>query len=266
MIEILVVAEADADRSMACGLADRVVMQSAPEWWDREEGTRSEHLNSARRWIGLESGSAFTSWRDLKRVAESTRLPKRLPRFLGHSGTGNTGFDYASGEKALLLADALVPSAEERHVLLVRDLDNQPEPRRRSLEHLRERFSRKFSITLALPEPNREAWLLAGFVAKSAGETEAHAEVRRELGFDPCQHSHRLSADMGNAPKSAKKVFSQLLKMGDTADRSAERRAREEDCWSQPGLGHLRDRGNRNGLSAYLNEAERQLAPAIRGQ
>src|SRR6267154_63874 len=103
MIDIFVLAEARPDQEMACGLADRVILENSPDWWDSDAGLDSQALGAARRWIGLEPHSSFTAWAKIKQLAAEAQKQGRLPRFLGHSEGGSPGFDYASGRKALLL-------------------------------------------------------------------------------------------------------------------------------------------------------------------
>jgi hypothetical protein len=174
MIEVIVLAEAKSDHEMACGLADRVVLENPPDWWDTDLGLHSQSLAAARQWIGLEKNTSFTVWARIKGLAAEAQKQGRLPRFLGHPAGGSPGFDYATARKALLLCDLFRPTNLVRHVLMVRDMDNQPD-RRGGLEKLRhDSGSCHFVLTLALPCPNREAWLVAGFTPLTKQESESY--------------------------------------------------------------------------------------------
>src|SRR2546427_6543972 len=101
MIDVVVLAEARPDQEMACGLADRVVLEHPPDWWDSDVGLHSQSLAAARRWIGLDENTSFTAWASIKHLAAEAQKQGGLPRFLGHADGGSPGFDYASGRKAL---------------------------------------------------------------------------------------------------------------------------------------------------------------------
>ncbi len=257
MIEIIVVAEAHSDQEMACGLADRVFLESPPEWWDAEAGFASESLAAARRWRGLENDRTFIPWSSIKHLFSTAQRNGTQPRYLGHARKESPGFDYASGRKAILLCVTSPETKSIRHFLFVRDIDNQ-EKRRPSLEDLREDHTgHGIQLTLALPFPNREAWLISGFSPQTNAERDCHMSVRSELGFDPCQNPHRLSADASNAPKSAKRVLWRLM------NGSGPNPERERSCWAEPALSDLRASGVHTGLSQFLDEVREDLSPII---
>jgi len=75
------------------------------------------------------------------------------------------GADGAAARKALLLVIQAQESDDEiEAVVLVRDMDNQPE-RRTSMERARAELTDKlaFHVAIAAPDPKREAWILHGY-------------------------------------------------------------------------------------------------------
>ena len=74
-------------------------------------------------------------------------------------------------------------------------------------------------------------------------------------GFDPRLRSHELTACRNDsAPRSPKRVLRALC--GGDADR-------ERRCWRETMLATLRDRGEANRLSAFLDEIRTELAGLI---
>ena len=78
-------------------------------------------------------------------------------------------------------------------VLLIRDDDRQVD-RRRGLEQVRHASPLAERIVIGLAHTKRECWVLAGFEARDDQERELLAEIRRELGFDPCIQAEQLTA------------------------------------------------------------------------
>ena len=101
-----------------------------------------------------------------------------------------------------------------------------------------------------------ECWVLAGFVAQSKEEQSTLAGLRKDLGFDPTEHSDKLDASKETAKKNPKRVLRSLTD-GD--------RNREERCWTETEIDRLRTRGAANGLAAFLHEIEEKLLPVFAG-
>jgi hypothetical protein len=109
---------------------------------------------------------------------------------------------------------------------------------------------------IGLAHCKREAWVLAGFVPKNEGETERIEQLRRELGFHPCDAAQRLTASHDDDKLSAKRVLGALT--GEATDREA-------CCWEESPLQTLRDRGEDTGLAAYIHQLEEVLVPLVGG-
>jgi hypothetical protein len=155
--------------------------------------------------------------------------------------------------KALLLEREL---EETRVVLMVRDMDHQPE-RRQGLEQARA-FAEKNGVVvlLATPDPKREAWVLAGFEPQDERERGLLAELRRELAFCPCEEPQRLRgrSSLGEATRDIKAVLGRLTQ--DSWEREAA-------CWRDAPLDFLERRGTDTGLSEYLEELRERLVPRL---
>jgi hypothetical protein len=138
-------------------------------------------------------------------------------------------------------------------VLLVRDMDDQPE-RAAGLGQVRAeaRSWATFQIVLGCANPMREAWVLCGFEPETDDERACLEGLRQELGFQPHEQPHHLDAQDEQAKRSAKRVL-RLLTRDD--------REREERCWKQTALDKLRARGVETGLCNYLDEIRQHLVP-----
>lgn len=139
-------------------------------------------------------------------------------------------------------------------VVLVRDADNRNEERREGFEQARTSSPHLERIVIGIANPEREAWVLAGFVPCDGREQSALDSERQRLGFDPTRHPHELR---GNAKRSAKTALASLLGSDDR---------REHRCLTEPPLAHLRQRGAHTGLAAFLDEIDERVVPVIRGQ
>jgi hypothetical protein len=165
-------------------------------------------------------------------------------------------YDYASTRKVLLLCALAEPRPDA--VLLIRDLDNQPVERRKSIELARDQpVPAGFVVVLALANTKREAWVLNGSAAGSDFEETTLTAVRAELSFDPCHQSENLDATEPGAKRDAKRVL-KLLTNGEPE--------REERCWMNASWDLLRTRGQGSGLASFLKEAKNRLVPLLTGQ
>jgi hypothetical protein len=101
----------------------------------------------------------------------------------------------------------------------------------------------------------RESWVVSGFEPLDDSESSRLEAERRTLGFDPRWRTHELTACKADtALRSPKRVLRVL---------SGDDRGRERRCWTETSLGVLRERGDENGLAAYLGEVRDRLAPLI---
>ncbi len=244
---LLVICEARADFQIAADLADRIISGTLAL-------TDAEALPAVRRWHESEPDRPFIRWTDLDKVAEARGLRLRpRSRFGGERGAA----DAAAADKALLLAALIAKKDGLVGVLLIRDSDGYEE-RRIGLTQARTGGTGApwpFSVVIGLAHPKREAWVLAGFEARDAAEHKRLGELKQELGCDPCLSSHDLIARTPGSKRDLKRILNYLT---DSAI------AREAPCWQDTPLDRLRQRGQNNGLAAYLTEIDERIVPALR--
>jgi len=235
-----VVCEADADRRIACDLADRVLFENV-DWLEPE--TKADFFC----WCGLDAVTGHLSWRTVSNEARRRRIP-----FHGFRASPGI-FDERRGRLALrlFLSQDDPPDA----ILLIRDTDGQVE-RIESLERLRASGVWPFAVILATPHTKRECWVLAGFEPADAREEKALDEVRKLLGFDPRLEAERLTAEGRKGKKNAKNGLERLLTLGSP---------REESCWQETDLRLLAERGGGSRLREYLEELSEVLVSLVAG-
>ncbi len=227
--------EAAADQRTACTVADRVLCESL----DR---TDREQLDGLREWSGLEPASDFVAWTAIKHEADRKGV-RAHGRFSGEPGAP----DARTARLALLLLGRAerVPDA----VMFIRDSDNQIE-RHQGLGQARDYANWSFVVVIGVAHTKRECWVLAAFEPNNDGERSRLAAVRKGLGFDPCIASHELTAAPDSAKRSAKRVLAKLC--------DADTRAGQDWLDTIP-LDTLRQRGAKNGLTAYIEEIQTRL-------
>ncbi|MFV2068235.1 MAG: hypothetical protein ACC645_14780, partial [Pirellulales bacterium] len=235
-----VVFEADADCVIATELADRVLVGGI-EWLDETM------LDAQRKWTTT-IGDKPIRWATIPAIARQRGL-----RIRGHFN-GQPGLpDAAAARRAILLL-----KNEFEHlkaVVLIRDADNQRE-RKDGMDQARRLFQ-STTVVVGLAIPEREAWVVCGFEPSDESEEKLLRQERSQLGFDPRLRAHKLTATSDDhAKKSPKRVVSVLT--GSSAER-------ERRCWTKTPLVTLRERGQANGLSAYLAEIASKIVPLIAG-
>lgn len=237
-----VVAEARADRQIAVGLAERVIAGSV-DWID------ADHLGRLCRWQGLDESSEYLAWTSVSREARA-RGVQTHGRFRQYPGV----FDERRAKMALRLFKILAVSLDG--VLLVRDTDGE-QGVIDSLERTRSGGRWELEVVLATPHPKRECWVLAGFEPETDDEKAALADLRSELGFDPRDRAHRLTAEGLKGKRNAKTVLARL---------TSSEGEREERCWLEAAIAILRERGRSSRLATYLDEIEGRLIPLLAGR
>lgn len=252
MTRIVLVCEGPTDPPLVCDLADRVLKDAVD--WLRDH----DSLDELRAYCGLDENQPHLPWREVKGRFETSGL--RLGRRFGSEAPMP---DQVTTRKLLLLIAAHHQASKGEGgvdgVLIFRDADHQAE-RRQGIEAAREEFVKNHEapeslhpwrqhIAIAVAEPMNEAWVMAGF-EPAEDEQAAFAAAREELGFAPNASPEELDAREHGAKRSAKRVLEQLCP-------DPERRRR---CWSETPLDTLRERGERCGLSQFLDEVREKLA------
>lgn len=231
-VSIVVIAEADADRRTGCDLADRV-------FCDEIGWIEPSVLDAYREYRGvLGDRSLFTSW---AAVADEAR--RRRLRVHGHFD-GSPGFpDAATTRNALRLIDEVGNPASA--LLLLRDEDGDPR-RRDGIQQAMATVVPPYPVVIGFAIPKREAWVLAGFEARSDHENTLLARLAGELGFDPTRLPQDLRGGRKDPSPRNPKVTVERLCGNDEQ--------RQQQCWTETPLPILRDRGRGCGLSEYLDE------------
>jgi hypothetical protein len=160
--------------------------------------------------------------------------------------------DFAAGRKAIILASLMrnrLPAA----LLLVRDLDHQPE-RRDGLASAIKSEAGSLTVVLATPNPKREAWVLNGFHHLTEREAKTLAAIQAELNFHRCEEAERLrfSSQTARPERDPKRILDRLT------ENAGEREAL---CWKKTPLTGLRARGEKTLLNAFLDEVKIKLLP-----
>jgi hypothetical protein len=146
------------------------------------------------------------------------------------------------------IAEESIPSV----AVIARDADGEP-ARRASFDVVLARFPPPFPVVYAAPQPEIEAWLVAGFEPAGDAECSLVEELRKRLGFHAHEHPHRLTSKNEHDLKDAKRVARHL------GCQDGERR---DAC-----LGdhvRLRMRGGGCGLVDFLDQVVEKLVPVVR--
>jgi hypothetical protein len=254
MIEFVVIVESSADARTATKLADRVLVEKI-DWLE------PEILQHLFQWSGLEAGTENSCWKNINQIIDNFQqsLGFRPPRYLGHRKDGALKADGAAAIKIINLVRFIQKTRQIKAVLLIRDLDNQPQ-RREGIEQARsEQIERqpKLEIIMGTADRMREAWVLNGFIPSNQQEKQILQEITTELTFNPCEESHRLRSNSLTEPDRLRnpKVVVEKLTGG--------KMEREKQCWEETSLEYLRKNGVHTGLTAYIDEIEERLIPII---
>jgi hypothetical protein len=241
--EFGIVCEGPADEFAACTLADRVLLERID--WLR---SAPELLDSFRKWRGLEPNEKFLKWSSVKDRTAKARITA-----FGSFGGEPRAPDALTARKALLLFAGM----DERPtaVLLIRDSDGDPDRvDGEGLKQARDPMTWPFKVIIGVAHPKREAWVLAGFQPQSPEESKRLQTLRERLSVDPILKSHTLDAREHGAKTDIKRALKELTEGDDD---------RERQCLTETELAVLEQRGEDNGLTAYLSEVRERLVPVL---
>jgi hypothetical protein len=238
----VLVCEGHGDVRVARGFAERVLLD-AVEYLEMPEARPD--------WRGLEPGSAFFQWSQVK---EKYRDGYGHPGFKSERGRFaglSKEPDAVAGFSALRLAHR----TNCLGIVLMRDTDNQPE-RLGRLQVARARFHREvaegFPVVVSVASPKRENWLLAGYQPESDVEQRLYRALCKLIGFDAAQRPHALNSNEDDDAKNPKIALSKHLQLD---------HEQEYICWERPSLDTLHKNGKDCGLSDYLYEVKNHLVP-----
>jgi len=255
----VVVCEHESDAVIASGLADRLALEPAEgvPVWVRED------LDTYRRWSGDDADpeGRRLRWTGVKERARALGISPH-----GYGRAGVEGIESVEIRKVVAVVTrkgAALPAG----MLLVRDTDANPDRRRSyrtSVDALSAASSGAASpmrVVLALPHPEMEAWLLAGFDPSDDDERDRLKAVRARLGMDPRERSHELNpgrtaTDAGRVKNSTKNALDDLC---------ADDHDRKRRCWEGASIAVLRKRGEHNGLVEFLDGVVTQYVASLKG-
>ncbi len=243
-MRLVLIAEDRVGFTAAKTLADRVLIECGPDWVD------ADSINSLRDWTGIDHTTPFTKWIELRRHPAFGRI-----RVHGRT----EGPDYMAARQALALAVVVTKEVPIAAVVLVRDMDNQPD-RKHGLATARDHMEPglPFQVVIAAADPEGEAWILHGFCAETDGDRDRLAQIRDRLRFDPTLFPDRLRGDRRRdgtgAELDIKRVLSEL---------TGSDLAREARCLESTPLTVLEERGGNTGLGDFLADVRARLLPII---
>jgi len=238
----VVVYEAPADFATSTELADRVLMAEV-DWLDETL------LDSQRIWIRKDPEGNPLTWKSIPSRARELGI-----RVHGHFDGEPALPDAQAARRAIAYVLRQIDTFDA--ILLIRDMDDQDE-RRKGLEQGRSAYSSVTRIIIGLAITERECWVIGGFDPNDDDERQKLEDEKQKLGFDPCEHSHELTACKNDqAKRSPKRVLSVLT--GSNGER-------QRRCWKEAPLPELERRGQGNGLSEYFKEIRALLVPLITG-
>lgn len=250
-MKLVAFCEAAADFRLMSGLVDRALQASEAAWVVDNFGTP----DVIRTWHSDGRGNLYFDIHHLNDYADMLR--KRglgVRRVRGH-------FDGRPGEpggamarKAFLIAEALHKKSQDPvdAVVLLWDTDQEPDQRPEGVKAARTEAQgwAPFQIVCGFPDPEREAWVLAGFEPSDEAERQLLEQLHRDLGFSPVLHARRLRDKSDGALRNIKRVLGVLV--GDDPDREAR-------CWTEAPFERLRGRGHASGLTAFLDDLDAAL-------
>lgn len=248
--EFIVIVESSADARTATKLAERILVEQI-DWLE------PDLLQNLFRWSGLEEETEHSCWRDIRDIIERAKQSGlHLPRFRGHTQNGAIKADGAAAIKILKLVQFLQKTRQIKAVVFIRDLDNQPE-RREGIEQARSEHINqlpKLEIVIGTADRMREAWVLNGFIPSNKAEEQILKKIKKQLTFDPCKESHKLSSTSPERIKDPKVVVEKLTRND---------MKREQQCWEETSLNYLREIGVYTGLTTYIHEIEQRLTQIL---
>ena len=201
-------------------------------------------------WTGVKPHHDFTKWSGSDGVHElaKQRNITAFGDFTGQEGRA----EALQAKKALRLFISETLRREENFellvVVLIRDTDGNTSCRA-GMEQARKDSNTNFEIVLGLPHPMRECWVLTGLSAEDDEDREHLEDLRRELGFDPTEEAHRLTARTRTAKKNPHRVVERLIDESGPAKTERENRA-----ISNLSIDPATHSGEKTGLKDFLED------------
>ena len=215
------------------------MLREAIAWLDEDQ------LSYQRSWIAEAPDGHRLTWTAIKNSAHAKRI-----RVRGHFKGKPALPDAKAARRAILYLLDTFPTLDA--VVLIRDQDDEP-VRVEGMNQARDQDDGAIAIVIGMAVVERESWVISGFDALDEPESARLDAARKELGFNPHETSHELTACKNDTAKRSPKRVLRALTGGDPE--------RERRCWRDTALSILHDRGAHNGLADYLAEVRDRLAP-----
>ncbi len=197
---------------------------------------------------GLTASDRFFPWTSVDQE-HSRRFPKGFGVVpMGHFA-GMPALPYARRARKTLQVLAKENFDETDGFVLVCDEDLHDSQRLDGLRQAREASSLKAWTAVGVAAPKIEAWILAGFDARSEQEKSRIISERDYLSLDPTREPHRLR-DQAGAPRDIKRVLDVVT----DADH-------EREAEAASNLARIRLHGSETGAIEFLSECLERLAP-----
>lgn len=251
--------DAQNDAEMVQHLVDQLIRLHGAEWIGGLLDSQSEQVRSW--WKDPGSGTG-RRWFDLHRCyADAAALGVTVHQ--GHFGGDSQRPGALMIDTAFRIVRKLHQQAKHLDrptgVVVLWDADGQADERREGIAQAVEHGLLPPSgvgYVVALADPEREAWVAAGFDPKDDDERARLEACRRELGFHPNEHPERLTARRANDKADSKRTLD-ALGVSDEREREclriadADRRAL------------LLRRGAACGLADWIRDVETKLLPQV---
>ena len=252
----MIFCEAAADFRTAETLIDEVLRLRCSQW---VRDLYEQNPEFVREWHGPREGLAWFDIHAIYAIARDLGVRLGYGHFNGRSAKAGARMldTIVRIRRELLRRDGGDHGSDA--LVVVWDMDKQGDGRRAGLAQAGGDSVLPLDVTLVLgcPDPNREAWILAGFVPRDdeLGQLEA---ARRELGFYPNERPHELPASDETALRNTKRVLHEALGVT-TWEREQECLRIADDIAFQ----RLSARGSAAGLQAFLSAIEEKLVPQV---
>jgi hypothetical protein len=246
--DVLIACEAAADKRVAKGFAEKVLLETVV-WF-------ADLIPEARpTWGGVDTDE-YLRWASIGEVYKSLEGKDKLIKpVLGRfSGEQMPQLEAKNALKVMRIAEVCRTKA----AVLMRDVDSHHAKDLRAgleqgvMEYQKTRLNTLQPVTaiFALPDRYQEAWLLAGFEPQNNREAQKLKQIKKVLkGVDPIRHPESLNEDESK-PRCAKTIWKRL---------SDNDLARVEACWEKTALQVLYTNGTGCGLLAYLEDIKTHL-------
>lgn len=255
-MKLIAFCEAAGDFRLLAGLVERVLRDKAPTWI-------VDNLDAPGVVLRWHPESAERDFFDIHRLNDIElglqRRGIRVRSVRGHFDGKPGGAGAAMARKVFHIVEALNrndPGNAIEAIVLLWDVDQRSERRPDGVAIARDDAKKyaTFKIVCGFPDPESEAWILAGIEPADDDEQQRLDAEHRALTFSPVAKAHLLRDKDDGALRNPKRVLHALI----GADHD-----RKQRCWIEPPLARLRQHGTESGLAAFLDEIEAELLPLL---